>query len=99
MPVGHTPGPWESLGAAILAPAGEKGVVFIASVSHLGMHVISPTVHEQTANIRLIAAAPEMLAALRAFVTAWDECLQLEKTDVALRLARAAIAKAEGKPE
>jgi len=37
--------------------------------------------------------------ACRAFVEAWDRCLQLEKTDVALRLARAVITEADAEPE
>lgn len=37
-----------------------------------------------------------MLEALEAFVTAHERCLQLEKTDVALRMAKAAIAVAKG---
>lgn len=48
------------------------------------------------ANARLIAAAPDLYEAAKAFVEAWDKSLQLEKTDVALRMTRAALAKAEG---
>ena len=44
----------------------------------------------------LIASAPLLLAACKAFVEAWEKCLQLEKTDVALQKAKAAIAAAEG---
>ena len=39
-------------------------------------------------------AAPALLAACEAFVRAWEKSLQLEKTDVALRMAKAAIAAA-----
>jgi hypothetical protein len=49
------------------------------------------------ANARLIAAAPCLLSACKAFVEAWEKSLQLEKTDVALRMAKDAIAKAEGR--
>lgn len=52
---------------------------------------------EQESRARLRDGAPELLEALKAFIVAWDKSLQLEKTDVALKLARAAIAKAEGK--
>ena len=45
----------------------------------------------------LIAAAPDLLAACEACVEAWDKTLQLEKTDVALVLAKTAITKAKGK--
>lgn len=51
---------------------------------------------EAKANAVLIASAPELLAACEAFVVAWDKSRQLEKTDAALTLARAAIAKAKG---
>ena len=49
---------------------------------------------EDVAVAKLIAAAPELLEACKAFVVAWKKCLQLEKTDVALRLAEDAIEKA-----
>ena len=39
-------------------------------------------------------AAPDLLAACMAFVEAYEKSLQLEKTDVALRMAKHAIAKA-----
>jgi len=38
----------------------------------------------------------DLLEACEAFVVAWEKSLQLEKTDVALRMAKAAIAKARG---
>lgn len=43
----------------------------------------------------LIAAAPDLLAACQAFAEAYEKSLQLEKTDVALRMAKQAIAKAQ----
>lgn len=43
---------------------------------------------------RLHDAAPDLLAACKAFVEAWDKSHQLEKTDVALKMAKAAIEKA-----
>lgn len=45
---------------------------------------------------RLFAAAPDLFEACEAFVTAYKKSLQLEKTDVAIALARDAIAKAKG---
>ncbi len=45
----------------------------------------------------LHSAAPEMLSACYAFVEAWERSHQLEKTDCAIRMARIAIAKAEGR--
>lgn len=48
------------------------------------------------ANAHLVKAAPELLDACEAFVLAWAKSLQLEKTDRAMLLARAAIARAKG---
>ena len=50
---------------------------------------------DNTATPQLIAAAPCLLAACKAFVEAWEKSLQLEKTDVALRMAKKAIEKAQ----
>ncbi len=41
---------------------------------------------------QLFIAAPALLATCEAFVEAWEKSLQLEKTDVALRMAKQAIA-------
>ena len=48
--------------------------------------------------LRLAESAPDLLAACEAFVTAHEKSHQLEKTDVAVRKAKAAIAKAKGTP-
>ena len=48
------------------------------------------------ANARLIAATPLLLEACKAFVAAYEKSLQLEKTDMAVRMARIAIEAAEG---
>lgn len=52
-------------------------------------------------NLRRMAAAPDLLEACRAFLRAWQHAgpsgsHQFEKFDTAVRLAEAAIAKAEG---
>lgn len=51
--------------------------------------------HEQVDHGPLNTAAPDLLIACKTFVTAWETSHQLEKTDVALRMAKAAIEKAE----
>ena len=84
----HTPGPWSvGSGSRILS----HGPIVIAETwpTH-------PDAAANRANCRLVAAAPELLAACEAFVEAWEKCLQLEKTDVALQMAKAAIAKVKG---
>ena len=52
------------------------------------------------ANARLIAAAPDLLAALRALITEWDRPREIpadpDWCDAIVGQARAAIAKAEG---
>ena len=87
----HTAGPWESF-----VNSGVVGVVAAeADVAHCrGDHLILDTsraIAEDVANARLIAAAPELLEALKAWF----------KNDISttewLRIARAAIAKAEGR--
>lgn len=45
---------------------------------------------------QLHGAAPDLLAACKAFVEAYEKSLQLVKTDVALRMAKQAIEKAQG---
>lgn len=81
----HTPGPWTT------TPCSSGGLVVNRGDSFTNSFQIYPE-----ADARLIAAAPELLEALKAFVKAWDKSHQLEKTDVAFRMARAAIRKAEG---
>jgi hypothetical protein len=81
----YTPGPWKcSGGGAITGPDGE----YIASVQ---------TLLDMRANARLIAAAPDLLEALKVIAAIedrfnggdWDEI------EDARKIARAAIAKAE----
>lgn len=53
-------------------------------------------VHTIYDNEALLAAAPDLLAACKAFVETWSRTNQREKLDVARRMAEAAIEKAEG---
>jgi cell division septum initiation protein DivIVA len=46
-------------------------------------------------NAELRARIAELESALQAFVEAWEKSHQLEKTDVALRMARKALEKSE----
>lgn len=79
----HTPGPWERVGWFVRTPfdinKGGGHIIASAEKSPLGDDVIP--------NVRLMAAAPEMLAALEAMVGSEPNCFEL---------GRLAIAKAKG---
>lgn len=82
----HTPGPWAQY-------EGDPLIIVDSYGASLGeMSAGSPNVSrsEQIANARLIAAAPELLDALRAVVSVAD------RKTVEFDLAHAAIAKATG---
>lgn len=87
----HTPGPWFTVDHS-------DGWTIQTKPEGVGYCIAMQYGDSPKENAILLSAAPDLLAAAKAFVEAWDKCLQLEKTDVALRLARAAIAKAEGTP-
>ena len=90
----HTPGPWKAASAAACA---EIEVMEIAEVAH--MRVIPaaggwPTPGAPEDDARLMAAAPELLAALDRLLSSGDV---RDAADAgALKQARAAIAKAVG---
>jgi hypothetical protein len=83
----HTPGPWDYYDMAAYGIAICKGGIGGQNVGHAHMYV-GLTAEETTANARLMAAAPELLEALRALYSA--------ETVETRAAARAAIAKAEG---
>ena len=93
----HTPGPWTVDGqhydyyASFSVKAGGRGVCAISS------NIKRPGA-ESAANARLIAAAPDLLAALQAMVDAYQQ--HFDVMPVAWQtydyIARAAIAKATG---
>jgi hypothetical protein len=74
---GHTPGPWKAEGARVYAD--RKGGALIATMAWFP--------GQEVANARLMAAAPDLLAAL----------LICAET-IELKQIRAAIAKATGVP-
>lgn len=100
----HTPGPWHRN----IPPASKYPTVWSGRNTHVA--AISPgaprgsgngatmSEEEQEANINLIAAAPDLLAALTWFINDidGDHTVMLE-FDQAVTNARAAIAKAEGR--
>ena len=92
----HTPGPW-TIGRF---PQSDDRVYISGrtwqNFAEVCSHASGFDQPEAAANARLIAAAPELLAAVRAFVQ-WDEGNQSGRAlNDAIRTARAALARAEG---
>lgn len=94
----HTPGPWEARGLTIWEPG------------KVALSIATATQHQPSAraNAQLIAAAPEMLAALKGLVDEYgrrnldgydygDELLPAEEQTPEIAEAMRLIRKAEGK--
>lgn len=64
----HTPGPWNLTGASFGHSIGANGIR-IAQTANI-VHEGSEGVHEEKANARLIAAAPDLLDACKALLSA-----------------------------
>ena len=91
----HTPGPWKwvgDIGASHLHGPGDEfdHVLFYADYENLSLWG-----HNATDNARLIAAAPDLLAALRGLI-AEIGVTAVFQDHPAFNAARAAIAKATG---
>jgi len=87
----HTPGPWEIVEREqdtprIVGPDGQADVAILGTGAH--------TTEEEEANARLIAAAPDMLEALK-YIVAWKP--KDWNPETARDMATAAISKAEGR--
>lgn len=99
----HTPGPWIAE-QEVFAPGGIVGIYvaqYDARVQEPGGRIcqaygncLVTTDETVRANARLIAAAPDLLAALKAVVESWETGTRWRDE---MGRARAAIAKAEGK--
>jgi len=92
----HTPGPWimEWEGNGYICPQGREDSIACTANRPLDEDGESPwTQEEEEANARLIAAAPELLEALREVVKFIDTTTHVGSQE-ALDAARAAIAKA-----
>ena len=99
----HTPGPWEVAYQDKNGQSVVKGEhIEVATCWH---HCVGSIEKEMHANARLIAAAPELLEALRMFVVWYglrdkhDTLLPPKMQEAELAQAMRAIAKAEGTPE
>ena len=96
----HTPGPWK-FGKELTARSGEWLVSFDAGSKGRGIAIAETRAGSgnEEANARLIAAAPELLAALETAYMALIGYLPAHRndvTDAAIGAARAAITKAKG---
>ena len=101
----HTPGPWQ-IGknfGSVVCDTPVPGISGSDDTEYYGGHLIAESVTE--ANARLIAAAPELLEALRMFVVWYgrrdkhDTLLPPKMQEAELAQAMRAIAKAEGAPK
>jgi hypothetical protein len=92
----HTPGPWDAFGPII-----HRNGRHIAHVEATGIGDGERGTPEQRANARLIAAAPDLLAALKLLLTAELPADGLSRKIETGRRAMglAAIDKAEGRGE
>lgn len=83
----HTPGPWVAINRGYKSHVTDNGMNWNAEIVGPG----------HGANARLIAAAPELLAALEAFIhMATHHAMPDEERRAILKQSRAAIAKARG---
>ena len=85
----HTPGPWENDRGTITAHHGQGGLVQVVAECQTYDETRNKlSGAERDRNARLIAAAPDLLAALKGALMYWDVDAENQ--------VRAAIKKAEG---
>ena len=94
MEVKHTPGPWYHEADSHTGAVKTEGKKLIASV--FGDDPECREDDRQIANATLIAAAPDLLAALQAIVTDEGGTRSVSRDHLIAVAARAAIAKATG---
>ena len=83
----HTPGPWER--------SHQSREVFGGGRHIASVHTAFGVWEANEANANLIAAAPDLLTALEAYLKDFD-CVAADCRMLSCSLARAAIAKAKG---
>ena len=87
----HTKGQWIAVGAWVEHPDDDVADICTCNPEDMGQGYLERSDKEIIANARLIAAAPDLLLALKSLL---DD--QRDASLPVLKLARAAIAKAEG---
>lgn len=99
----HTPGPWEACEPGDYSDYGGDSIVVLGN--DMRITVVQGSRQEDLANARLIAAAPELLAAAKNFdayekaVEAGDDIDAMCIYAATSRMMRAAIAKATGEQQ
>lgn len=101
----HTPGPWiarnqpRTIGHDWVDSKERRNIAVcseITGISEDGRYYLQVGTEEKAANTRLIAAAPDLLAALKALLPeGWGDDDTMDHIP-GVKQARAAIAKAEG---
>jgi hypothetical protein len=90
----HTPGPWIAVGFWVEHPSDKRPDICNCDPRSMDQEGRSDA--EILANARLIAAAPDLLEALRGALEHWPVPSSICKDRPAWEAARAAIAKATG---
>ena len=88
----HTPGPW----VVIPMPDGSIDICKSNAGYHIAQMLYTGYPADVQANARLIASAPDLLAALEAIVKMISPYSGQGRMDTEISAARAAIAKAKG---
>jgi hypothetical protein len=97
----HTPGPWTTLPEECHKPyvrirgtrlGGRYKVANVLTPIYEGVH--ERDAEETRANARLIAAAPDLLAALQALISEYGGSIAVSRTDERALAAHAALNKA-----
>lgn len=101
MSTNHTPGPWEASGCRVLQAGAMKNWQLVVAIIPTTIDpkptpdAAADTISQRDANARLIAAAPELLGALKSALRALEDNLSPGPMDEdAKTAARLAIAKA-----
>ena len=102
----HTPGPWRSDSPYVSAPSGEHRKIVADCDQYFSDDECEYLSDDEClANVRLIAAAPELLAALRVVMEHVDDLHGVDRGALAhpswhwFKAARAAIATARGESD
>ncbi len=92
----HTPGPWSVTDGHYPSFKEIRGPSFKISVVMWATDLTDDDYRKRDADLRLIAAAPDLLEALKDIVGFWDSIVPTDAVNQMHINARAAIAKATG---